>query len=65
MAGLDKILDDIRAEGAKAVESVKSAAQAAYDAEMEKARQEADTQAQKILSSSVRSVPIRLQAGQA
>ena len=50
MAGLDKILDDIRAEGAKAVESVKSAAQAAYDAEMEKARQEADTQAQKILS---------------
>ena len=30
MAGLDKILDDIRAEGAKAVESVKSAAQAAY-----------------------------------
>ena len=44
MAGLDKILEDIRAEGAKAVESVKSGAQATYDAEMEKARKEADAQ---------------------
>ena len=40
MAGLDKILEDIRAEGAKAVESVKSGAQATYDAEMEKARKD-------------------------
>ena len=50
MAGLDKILEDIRAEGAKAVETVKSGAPATYDAEMEKARTEADAQAQKILS---------------
>ena len=38
MAGLDKILEDIRSESAKAVESVKNEAQAAYNAEMEKAR---------------------------
>ena len=50
MAGLDKILEDIRSESAKAVDSVKNEAQAAYDAEMEKARKEADAQAQKILS---------------
>ena len=41
MAGLDKILEDIRSESAKAVESVKNEAQAAYNAEMEKARGEA------------------------
>ena len=50
MAGLDKILEDIRSESAKAVESVKNEAQAAYNAEMEKARGEADAQTQKILS---------------
>lgn len=50
MAGLDKILEDIRSESAKAVESVKNEAQAAYDAEMEKARKEAASRTQKILA---------------
>ena len=50
MAGLDKILEDIRSESARAVESVKQEAQAAYDAEMEKARKEADAQAKQILA---------------
>lgn len=50
MAGLDKILEDIRAESAKAVDSVKGEAKKAYDAQMEKAREEADSQAQKILA---------------
>lgn len=50
MAGLDKILEDIRSESAKAIDAVKNEAQAAYDAEMEKARKEADEQTQKILS---------------
>lgn len=50
MAGLDKILDDIREESARAVDLVKQEAQDTYDAEMAKAREEADAQAQKILS---------------
>ena len=50
MAGLDKILEDIRAEGARAVESVMNEAKARYDAEMEKAGKDADEQAKKILS---------------
>ncbi len=50
MAGLDKILEDIRSESEKAVSSVMKEAQDAYDAEMDKARKEADTQAQRILS---------------
>ncbi len=50
MAGLDKILEDIRSESAKEVDSVMSEAKAEYDAEMEKARKEADTEVQKILA---------------
>ena len=50
MAGLDKILEDIRAEGAKAVETVMNDAKAQYDAAMAKAQGEADEQVKKILS---------------
>ncbi len=50
MAGLDKILEDIRSESAKEVDSVMAAAKAEYDAEMEKARKEADTEVKKILA---------------
>lgn len=50
MAGLDKILEDIRSESAKAVDAVMNEAKAEYDAQMDKARKEADDQAKKILS---------------
>ena len=50
MAGLEKILEDIRSESEKAVSSVMKEAQASYDAEMDKARKEADTQVQRILN---------------
>jgi V/A-type H+-transporting ATPase subunit E len=50
MAGLDKILEDIRSESAKEVESVMREAKAEYDAKMEEARKEADTQAARILA---------------
>jgi V/A-type H+-transporting ATPase subunit E len=49
MAGLDKILEDIRSESAKAVDSVMREAKAEYDAQMDQARKEADEQAKKIL----------------
>ncbi len=49
MAGLDKILEDIRSESAKEVASVQRAAKAEYDAQMEQARKEADVQAKRIL----------------
>jgi V/A-type H+-transporting ATPase subunit E len=50
MAGLDKILEGIRSESAKAVDSVMNKAKAEYDAQMEDARKEAGSQAQKILA---------------
>ncbi len=50
MAGIDKILEDIRSESAKAVDAVMKEAQAGYDAEMQAARKEADAQSQKILA---------------
>ena len=50
MAGLDKILEGIRSESAKAVDSVMNEAKAEYDAQMEDARKEAGSQAQKILA---------------
>ena len=50
MAGLDKILEDIRSESAQAIDSVMNEAKARYDAEMENARKEADEQTGRILS---------------
>ncbi len=50
MAGLDKILEDIRSESAKSVDAVMKEAQAGYDAEMEAARKEAEEQSKKILA---------------
>ncbi len=50
MAGLDKILEDIRSESATQVAAVMKEAQAGYDAEMEKARKEAEDQSKKILA---------------
>ncbi len=49
MAGLDKILEDIRSESAAAVASVMDAAQAAHDKALREASKEADGRAQKIL----------------
>ncbi len=50
MAGLDKILEDIRSESAAAVASVTEAAQAERDKALAEAAKDADAQAQKILS---------------
>ncbi|MCR4653596.1 MAG: hypothetical protein K5744_07870 [Eubacterium sp.] len=50
MAGLDKILEDIRSESARSVDAVKKEAQAGYDASMEAARKEAEEQSKKILA---------------
>ncbi len=50
MAGLDKILEDIRSESAEAVASVTSAAQAERDRALAEAQREADARTEKILS---------------
>ena len=50
MAGLDKILEDIRSESAAAIASVTGEAQAERDKALQEAQKEADAQVQKILS---------------
>lgn len=50
MAGLDKILEDIRSESAEAVAAVTSAAQAERDKALAEAQREADARTEKILS---------------
>lgn len=50
MAGLDKILEDIRSESAAAIASVAGEAQAERDKALSAAKKEADAQVQKILS---------------
>ena len=50
MAGLDKILEDIRSESAAAIASVTGEAQAERDKVLSEAQKDADAQVQKILS---------------
>ena len=50
MAGLDKILEDIRSESTEAVAAVTSAAQAERDKALAEAQREADARTEKILS---------------
>ena len=50
MAGLDKILEDIRSESAAAIASVTEEAQAERDKVLAEAQKDADAQAEKILS---------------
>ncbi len=48
MAGLDKIIEDIRSESASAVARIREEAQAEHDKAMAEARKEADAQVEKI-----------------
>ena len=48
MAGLDKIIEDIRSESAAAVAKIRGDAQASYDRAMAAAGKEADAQVEKI-----------------
>lgn len=50
MAGIDKIIEDIRAESAETVSKITSEAKAQHDAAMAEAQKDADAAAAKIVA---------------